>query len=348
MSERIKSQSIKNILPDNTKKHILRCIQSNLEVAACSYYFAEILKSPSIYTYHKEYGGHKDSDRSTMHQEIYKAKADLKLDKYLNGAWSKVKNIVKDAGKSDLDDRKFYSFHYKNIYGNNLSIISDFNSYVRYITCLIYIFRKSIPPEKLKILEKPITDDMLIDFYHVMELMEEKITTISWLFNLTKNRNKIDPGDVYYNGKRYKVSQLGTISSNLKNAIIRNIQHSNDMSKYIYNYSSVVDVPIIISSVAQVDTEGGYVPVSYDFVIDVYDITADNRPKFSQIRLDLDTSFISLTPIVAKRDTELAIFHTLTHEGTHIWQVSKENIQSVGKDLIIVGQDILMKSRDCM
>jgi hypothetical protein len=306
MSERIKSQSVKNVLPENTKKHILRSLQNTLEVAACAYYFAEILKSPTVYTYDWDYGAHKANYRTEMFQEIYKAKADLGLNKYLDGAWEKVKVLVKDTGKSELDDRKFYASHYKSLYrassDRNISVIYFFNQYVRYTTCLIYIFRKSIPPEKLKILEKPITEDMLIDFYNVMELMEEKIKAITWLFKLTKKRNKIEPGDVYYKGNKYSVSQLGSI----------------------YNYSSVVDVPIIVSSVVQMGSEGGFVPTGYNFIIDVYDITSNNRPKMSGIHLVLDTSFISITPIVAKRDSVSAIFHVLTHEGTHVWQISTQ------------------------
>jgi len=329
MSERIKSQSVKNVLPENTKKHILRSIQNTLDIAACVYYFAEILKSPTDYTYDWGYGAHKSGNRTEMFQEIYKAKADLGLNKYLDGAWEKVKTLVKDTGKSDLDDRKFYESHYKSLYKasggrRSLSVIYFFNEYVRYTTCLIYMFRKSIPPEKLKILEKPITEDMLIDFYHVMELMEEKIKAITWLFKLTKKRNKIEPGDVYYKGKKYSVSQLGRISTNLKKAVIDTIQHSKNMSKYIYNYSSVVDVPIIISPAVQVSSEGGYVPNSYDFIVDIYDITSNNRPKMGGIRLEVNSSFISLTPIVAKRDSVSAIFHVLTHEGTHVWQVSTQ------------------------
>ena len=57
MSERIKSQSIKNVLPENTKKHIIKSLKSCLNSAACVYYFAEILKSPSVYTYYKEIWG---------------------------------------------------------------------------------------------------------------------------------------------------------------------------------------------------------------------------------------------------------------------------------------------------
>ena len=205
-----------------------------------------------------------------------------------------------------------------------MSFVYLFNHYIRYTTCLIYIFRKSIPPEKLKILEKPISEDMLIDLYHVMELMEEKIKTVSWLFKLTKNRNKIEPGDVFYNGNKYPLSKLGRISSNLKKAVIKNIEHSNNMSKYIFNYSSVVDVPIIISPNLQYKREGAYVPTVYRFVVSGYDYDKKNRRKDSSIVLTLDTSFISLTPIVAKRDYESAIFHTLAHESTHIWQISTE------------------------
>ena len=55
MSERIKSQDLKNVLHENTKDHIVKSLQNQLDMCACAYYFTEILKDPSIYTYEDDY-----------------------------------------------------------------------------------------------------------------------------------------------------------------------------------------------------------------------------------------------------------------------------------------------------
>ena len=330
MSERIKSQDLKNVLPENTKDHIVKSLQNELDMCACAYYFTEILKDPSIYTYEDDYGAHKSVSRSPSIHHIVKAKMDLALNKYLTGAWVKVKSLSKTYGKNDLDDRRFYHETYKDFWSGkfrNKSIIHRFNNYISDAICLIYMYRKSIPAMKLKVLEKNLSDDMLIDFVNVMSIMEEKIKVVSWLFKLTKNRNPISPGDVYYKGKKYSLSELGRISSNLKKAVQHNIEHSQNFSNYVYNYSSVIDVPIIISPlIADTGSEGGYVAPVLVFEIFSFDVKKSKR-FMVDVTLDkmvLKTSYMSLTPIIARRDTAYAIASILAHEGTHVWQLSTE------------------------
>ena len=323
MSERIKSQDLKNILSESVKKDILKSLQNQLDICACVYYFSEILKDPSVYTYEDHYGAHRSPIVTNSVTQIYKAKKDLEIGDHLVGAWDKVKKLYETYGKTSLDDRRFYQTKYNTFWGKDTSIIDNFNAYIKNSVCLIYMYRKSIPPKKLKVLEKQISNDMLIDFMNVMFLMEEKIKTISWLFKLTKNRNKITPGDVYYNGKKYSFSELGRISSNLKKAVEFNIQHSKNMSNYIYNYSSVIDVPIIISPlIVDLGHEAAYVDPQLEFKFFYFKTNKKRQIDFLSSNLSLKTSYMSLTPIIARRDSSFAIAHTLAHECTHVWQFS--------------------------
>ena len=328
MSERIKSQDLKNVLHKNTKTHILNSLQSELDMCACAYYFTEILKDPSVYSYEDDYGAHKSLFRSHSLYRIVKAKIDLGLNRSLTGAWTKVKSLSKTYGKNDLDDRRFYYESYRTFWSSkfrNKSIIHRFNQYVSNTICLIYIYRKSIPEAKLKVLEKNISDDMLIDFLNVMSIMEEKIKVISFLFKLTKNRNPISPGDVYYKGKKYSFSELGRISSNLKKAVEHNISHSQNFSNYVYNYSSVIDIPIIISPlIAYTGTEAAYVAPELAFESFNFDPNKSQGFDVNTDKMVLKTSFMSLTPIIARRDSVFAIASTLAHEGTHVWQISTQ------------------------
>ena len=59
------------------KKQILKCLRNNLNLLSCVYYFVEVVKDPSVYTYEKSYGAHRRVRDFTFGQAVMSAKKNL-------------------------------------------------------------------------------------------------------------------------------------------------------------------------------------------------------------------------------------------------------------------------------
>lgn len=318
-SQRIQSQQLKNILPETVKKKLIASLKNQLDYCACLYYFAEILKSPSVYTYEKEFGADKRSKKTHVLAMAYRAVKDLGLKDNLSSAYIKIKEIIKQNGKSHLDERKFFA---EGLYKIS-QCTNDFKEVLSDSVVVVYLYKGSITKRQLSILEKDI-DKGLLDMVETMSIMEAKIKCIEDLLKYAKNIVPTKLGDVFYNGKLHRHSKLGSISKNLEKSVSNFIDHSVMTSEYIYNYSSVIDVPIIISPLVQMHYEGAFVSNGIR-IINVVLVRKKKAVVSVTVKSELvSTSYISLTPIVALRDSIAAISHTLIHEGTHVWQFSTE------------------------
>ena len=325
MSDRIKSQDIKGVLFKNTKKEIISSLRNYLDKCACLYYFVEVLKDPIVFSYEKQYGAHHPDSGWHWPIVLGTTQEQLSLKENLSGAYAKVYQIIKDKGINTLDMRRYFKDIYREFYdrreGRSSYVTLQFNEMVRDSIALIYMYRGTIPPKKLSILEKSLSNDNFLDFSKVMARMKEVIDTIEWLLIKANKRIPIKQGDVFYKGKKVKLEDTGRISLNLKKALKENIQFTQNLSQYIYNYDSITDVPVIISPLVSLQSgfEGGYVNSHFIY----YKTTVkrkNNRITINNFNFEVKTNYLSLTPIIATKDSSSAILATLSHECVHVWQ----------------------------
>lgn len=322
---RIKHQTLKNVLPENIKKEILFSMRQNIDTIACLFYTTFILEHDTGFE-DDVYGDWSSGKRSEdINSHLLLAKTNLKLNNKLEGAFDKVSKIVKDRNFSPSIvsiKRNAEKLHRQiNAIESNL-FLGDFQYIASSVVALCYIFGGKINPQFRKKLGQLKTIDTAVNIFLQIEEHARQYKIISKMLSSARERVLIKQGDVFYNGKKYDKSNVWRISKNLGEAVKSLDNFQMDFSNYLYLYEDVLSSPIIIDDFIQVQEEMGYSQGSMGFGTFKINTKADiidvNVFKFR-------INFISLQKDFVNKASVANIYRTIVHELVHSWQYHAEN-----------------------